>query len=264
MAFWMKPLFCEYTDNVENILGYIFCELKCLALDIFGKESAFFNILQNRILLWKEDFYSSGLDIVKLRKFYKKDISNMESEFIKKIKKSCVGYTSMNIPYDTAFSINEILHLIHSYVVNNIDILQSIPEISSKNNEFGYPISLRGSNSNIFKMLFEQFPTNIDVGWTDMVAISEKKMIMMVRDRGHALTIEITLNSNSVRIEYFIPKLCNIDMINNLPGINKVNAESVGATGIIETDLNNLPLILFDFISKVPTDSDMISYRIHK
>ena len=102
------------------------------------------------------------------------------------------------------------------------------------------------------------FPNDLDVGWTDMVAVNERKLLMMVRDRGHALTIEITLNLQTARIEYFIPKLCNVDMINNLPGINKVNQDSIGATGIIETPINDLPNALFSFISKVPTDNDMV------
>ena len=153
---------------------------------------------------------------------------------------------------------NEILHFLHSFILNNENILQSIVLINQKQNEFNYPIQLRGNKVEIFDQLFEKFPTNIDVGWTDMVAINEKKLIMMVRDRGHALSIEISLNGNIARIEYFIPKLCNIGMINALPGINKVNNDSVGATGIIEIKKDELPQVLFDFISKVPMDSDMI------
>ena len=45
---------------------------------------------------------------------------------------------------------------------------------------------------------------------------------------------------------------------NNLPGVNKVNKNSIGATGVIETPINTLPGVLFDFISKVPTDYDMV------
>ena len=60
------------------------------------------------------------------------------------------------------------------------------------------------------------------------------------------------------RLEYFIPKLCNIDMINALPGVNKVNANSIGATGVIEVETANLSKTLFSFIEKVPTDDDMI------
>ena len=54
-------------------------------------------------------------------------------------------------------------------------------------------------------------------------------------------------------------KLCNIDMINRLPGINKVTSDSIGATGVIVTEIKYLSDTLVDFILKVPTDTDMIS-----
>ena len=146
----------------------------------------------------------------------------------------------------------------HASIMNNENILQSIPVISEKINSHKYPITLRGNSFEHFNKLLELFPLDLDVSWTDMVCINEKKLIMMVRDRGHALTIEITLNSNTARIEYFIPKLCNIEMINSLPGINKVNEDSIGATGAFETDIDNLAESLFSFISKVPTDEDMV------
>jgi len=256
----------KYTDKLDEFLTYAFSEVKCITLDIFGKDSnvmaKIFSVEKNI----KGQFYSCGFDINKLKKFYEVNISNMTSDFINSVKQECVGYTFAGTSsVDAASSLNEILHFIHSYIINNESILQSISLINQKQNEFGYPIQLRGNKVEIFEHLFEVFPINIDVGWTDMVAINEKKLIMMVRDRGHALSIEITLNGNMARIEYFIPKLCNIDMINALPGINKVNNASIGATGTIEINKNELPHVLFDFISKVPTDDDMIfnNYRIH-
>lgn len=57
---------------------------------------------------------------------------------------------------------------------------------------------------------------------------------MMVRDKGHVLSIEITYEDKDVVVEYFIPKLCNIDMVNVLPGVIKVNEDvpmNVGTTG---------------------------------
>ena len=125
-------------------------------------------------------------------------------------------------------------------------------------NNYKYPISLRGIKVPVFEQLLAVFPNDLDVGCTDMVAVNERKLLMMVRDRGHALTIEITLNLQTARIEYFIPKICNVDMVNNLPGINKVNQDSVGATGILEIPISDLSNTLFSFISKVPMDSDMI------
>ena len=252
----------KYTDELDDMLMYIFSELKCITLDIFGKDSSVLLKIFSTEKTIKNFFYSCGFDIDKLKAFYKKYISNMEMDFINSVKKECVGYTfNSTTSMDLATSINEMLHFLHLYVLNNEKFLQSISLIDSKQNEFNYPINLRGVKVNIFDQLFQQFPINMDVGWTDMVAINEKKLIMMVRDRGHALSIEISLNNNIARIEYFIPKLCNIDMVNDLPGINKVNSDSVGATGIIETDVNSLPRVLFDFISKVPMDKDMVFRR---
>lgn len=249
----------KYTDELNDLLIYIFCELKCAAIDIFGKNS---NVLTRICYLEnviKNNFYSCCFDIDKLKKFYKNFISNMEIDFINSVKDECVGYKiSGTQSIECAVSINELLHFIHSYIINNDNILKSIPVIDEKYNEYNYPISLRGAEVPIFKQLFTMFPTNMDCGWTDMVVINEKKLIMMVRDRGHALSIEITLSNDVARIEYFIPKLCNIEMINRLPGINTVNKDSIGATGVVEVPINALSETLFDFISKVPMDSDII------
>jgi hypothetical protein len=187
----------------------------------------------------------------------------MELDFINAVKEECVGYTFGGVSSaKNAKTINEILHFMHSFILNNEQILQSIPLIDKKENDYKYPILLRGVKVPAFEQLLALFPNDLDVGWTDMVAINERKLLMMVRDRGHALTIEITLNLQTARIEYFIPKICNVDMVNNLPGINKVNQDSVGATGIIEIPISDLPNTLFSFISKVPMDSDMIISNI--
>ena len=253
----------KYTNNLEDSLIYIFSELKCIAQDVFGEKSFILKNIEDLEEKNKSIFYSCGFDIAKLRSYYKEYISNMNEEFIDQVKSSCVGYTSFNNPPITmAKSVNEILHLLHSYILNNDYLLQSIEVLAQKNNDQNEFITLRGNNVKIFNDLFEYFPTDLDVGVTDMVNINERKSIMMVRDRGHALTIEITLNNNMARLEYFIPKLCNIDMINALPGINKVNENSIGATGVIETDINYLPETLYNFIAHVPTDQDMKNNRL--
>lgn len=249
----------KYADKVDDFLLYTFSELKCIAKDIFGIDSVVMNKIAMLETKMKNEFYSCGFNIDKLRLFYKNNISNMEIDFINLVKDYCVGYTFEGlVPVDKATTINELLHFMHSYVLNNEDILQSISAISEKQNDFEYPIVLRGCKVPMFEQLFNSFPNDLDVGCTDMVAINERKLLIMVRDRGHALTIEITIDSNTARLEYFVPKLCNIDMINRLPGVNKVNENSVGATGVFQIPISNLSNELFKFISMVPTDMDMV------
>ena len=251
----------EYTDKLNDSLIYILSELKCVALDVFGKESSIFNkvcYLEQDI---KTNFYSCGFDIEKLKSFYQKYISNMEPSFIDDVKRSYIGYYFGGggvSPLKKASTINEILHLMHSRIINNEGLLQSIPLFNEKDNQHNNTISLRGIRNPMFEQLFMMFPTDLDCGITDMVIINEKTLIMMVRDRGHALSIEVTLNKDNARIEYFIPKICNVEMVNKIPGVNKVNDDSIGTTGTIEVEVKDLPTALFNFISMVPTDMDIV------
>ena len=251
----------EYTDKLNDSLIYILSELKCVALDVFGKESSIFNkvcYLEQDI---KTNFYSCGFDIEKLKSFYQKYISNMEPSFIDDVKRSYIGYYFGGggvIPLKKASTINEILHLMHSRIINNEGLLKSIPLLNEKDNQHNNTISLRGIRNPMFEQLFMMFPTDLDCGITDMVIINEKTLIMMVRDRGHALSIEVTLNKDNARIEYFIPKICNVEMVNKIPGVNKVNDDSIGTTGTIEVEVKDLPTALFNFISMVPTDMDIV------
>ena len=249
----------RYTDELEDAILYAFCEFKCISKDLFGTRSEEFKRIKKLESAHKHMFYKCGYDTDRLREFYKAYISNMEPRFVDSVKDSCVGYSNRErtSPVEQAFSVNELLHFFHSYVMNNEDILQSLPIINTKNNDFNFPISLRGIECEEFNELFENFPTDLYVAWTDMIAISEKKLLMMVRDRGHALTIEITLNHGMARVDYFIPKICNVDMVNRLPGVNKVDNDSIAGTGVFEVEIDKLQETIYDFISKVPQDTDM-------
>lgn len=250
----------KYIDNTLDSLDYIFSELKCITRDLLGMENQLYMKVENLEQATTDEFLKCGTDIKKIRKVYQCCVSDMDPKFIDAVKNSFIGYTlfsDINTPNNMVTSINEYLHMVHSYVLNNDNLLQAIPLVNKKENIDNDSISLRGKSGEKFNNLFNQFPIDLDVGQTDMVVVNPKKMIMMVRDRGHALTIEITINNSVSRIEYFIPKLCNVEMINKLPGINKVNNQSIGATGTFEVPNEMLNNAIFDFISKVPTDLDV-------
>ena len=253
----------KYADSLYESLLYIFSELKCVSLDLYGPNST---VLKKCLELEKDikqAFYNCGYDYKKLQAFYTNYISNMDPNFINKVKENCMGYYLWaKAPFDEAKTINEFLHVMHAFIVNNDHIYKSIPEVCNKKNDQGYPISYRGVDTPAFKTLFENFPLDLDVGWTDMLCLDDRKVLMMIRDRGHALTLEITLNpNNEARVEYFIPKICNLDMVNSLEGVNKVDNDVVGTTGVIVCNINDLPNKVFTFISMVPTDVDMPFHR---
>ena len=185
----------------------------------------------------------------------------MSKDFVENVKKTFVGYTSFNLgdlnnSIKDAKTVNELLHSCHSYVMNNKELLSSITKISEKQNKFNYPIMLYGENTKQAEELFKKFPTDLDVGWTDIISL-EDQIFMMVRDRGHALTIDIDTSKDDYFVKYFVPKLCNEDMIKALPGINKDNISNNGASGSFICNNKEFTDKLFSFIEKVPTDSDI-------
>lgn len=250
----------KYIDNGYEALDYIFSELKCVAKDLFGVQSSCYQKTAFLEKTVKNYFVGCGIDIKKLRVMYKCFISNMDSEFLDAVKVECIGYSSRFISksLEKVSTVNELLHLFHSYILNSDELFNSIPLTELKVNNYNCPIRLRGNENPFFQSLFANFPNDLDCGDTDFIVINDNKLIMMVRDRGHALSIEISIKKNIARVEYFIPKLCNKSMINSLPGVNKVSIDSdIGTTGSFEVEKDLLQNILFDFISKVPTDYDM-------
>ena len=91
-----------------------------------------------------------------------------------------------------------------------------------------------------------------------MVVVNDNKLLIMIRDIGHALTFEITVNEKVCEINYFIPKICNAHMFNLLPGVNRVNENSLGAIGKFNVSVDELPNTLYNFIKKVPKDDDLV------
>ena len=115
---------------------------------------------------------------------------------------------------------------------------------------------MRGFNSNRAIEIFKAIPFELECGFAEIIAVNENKIIMMFRDLGHATTIEVSLDNGNAKVEYFVPKLNNIELINYLPGVNKVNENSVGATGSFEVKEDNLTNSIVNFISRVPTDKN--------
>ena len=94
----------------------------------------------------KKEFYHCGYDLDKLRNFYRKLISNMDYTFVDEVRKTCVGYSATIefAPVNKAKTINELLHVMHSYIINNRNIINKVPIVDQKTNSFNYPIVLRG------------------------------------------------------------------------------------------------------------------------
>lgn len=248
----------DYSDILYNAL----IDLKSYfekILDIFYSSEDNKKYLEYFFETLKNELINCGGNFDKLKHEYEIRFANMSEELIDKISCNICGYylSEDNIPLSDCTTINEMLHLIHHSIVNSEDIYQSLPVLEQKNNDDGYPIRLYGNNSNIGKLIYDNFSLEIIAGWTDIVSLSDEHILIMVRDRGHALSIEIEKEKDKYYVRYFIPKICNIEMVNNLKGVRKVNDESYYTTGVFECGIDELAYQVIDFISKVPTDDDM-------
>ena len=249
----------NYTDKVDNSLKYIFECLKRMLLSI-GLGDLFLEKLEELKESTFKKFYDCKFDIDKLKSFYQYSITEMDEKFVDLVRESCVGYSFSFPPVDKVNSINEMLHVTHSYVINNENILQSFNVVETKPINDYTNITLYGNNSDFAKNIFTNFPIDIDCGDVDIVSVTNNKIIVMIRDRGHALTMEIDKIDNEVECHYFIPKLCNIDMINRLPGVRKVKDDAPthsGTNGVFYSMSDSFVGDLYKFVEMVPTDSDM-------
>lgn len=188
---------------------------------------------------------------------YTKIFSNMNLDLINMVNTSFKGYIINNEPFDqvltNATSINEIIHVFHSYVINNENILQTTPLIDNTNDTLLY-----GNSTDIARKLYEAISTSLNDGSEKTIfSLNDNHILLMLRDYGHATTIDIEIENDKAYINYFIPKVCNYLMVNNLPGITKVNDKSLWAKGTMSIDVSKLPLFITSFIKMIPTDNEM-------
>lgn len=247
----------EYVDRLYNALE----EMKLEFIEIvqnfdLGSEcinmiEEYFKAKSKALLIGR---FNSGI----CQELYRNHFSCMTDEIIEGVKKEFIGYkidVDIGNMIQKSKSINELLHVMHSYITNNEKIMQDIPTIANKINKVGEPISLRGENTEIAREIFNLFPIDLDCDSTEIVSVKDK-ILMMVRGRGHALTINIdTSDESEILVEYFVPIIKNMEMVKALPGVKKEGINN-GAIGMFLTDRSKLPNELFEFIQKVPTDLD--------
>ena len=253
----------EYVDKLEKGLNSL--EYDTLAsIKKFGFGEELNNTIREYFANKKKSMAVGKYEAGICQKIYNSEFASMSENFIEEVKEGLVGYAFFSNPsklpgfVKKAKTVNELLHSIHSSIVNNDGILESMPQIGTKRNTIEEPITLYGEENEVAEKIFNEFPLEMDCGITDIVSL-KNKVLMMIRDRGHALTIDMdTTNPKEVEVKYFVPKLCNEEMIRKLPGINKSSITKSGASGFFVSDKDKITKDLFDFIEKVPTDGDIV------
>ena len=253
----------KYVDKLEKGLDSL--EYDTLAsIKKFGFGEELNNTIREYFANKKKSMAVGKYEAGICQKIYNSEFASMSENFIEEVKEGFVGYAFFSNPsklpgfVKKAKTVNELLHSIHSSIVNNDEILESMPQMGTKRNTIEEPITLYGEENEVAEKIFKEFPLEMDCGITDIVSL-KNKVLMMIRDRGHALTIDMdTTNPKEVEVKYFVPKLCNEEMIRKLPGINESSITKSGASGFFVSDKDKITKDLFDFIEKVPTDGDMV------
>ena len=253
----------EYVDKLEKGLDSL--EYDTLAsIKKFGFGEELNNTIREYFANKKKSMAVGKYEAGICQKIYNSEFASMSENFIEEVKEGFVGYAFFSNPsklpgfVKKAKTVNELLHSIHSSIVNNDEILESMPQMGTKRNTIEEPITLYGEENEVAEKIFKEFPLEMDCGITDIVSL-KNKVLMMIRDRGHALTIDMdTTNPKEVEVKYFVTKLCNEEMIRKLPGINESSITKSGASGFFVSDKDKITKDLFDFIEKVPTDGDMV------
>lgn len=250
----------KYVDKLYKELDFFKSEFTQMSENLSNNQEStetirkYFEKVKQALLISK---YEPGT----IQKLYQSYFSNMSDKLIEDTKEQFSGHTlykgDLNKIVNKTCTINELLHVFHSYVTNNNEMMEKLPVLAEKQNAIDMPITLYGEENELSKKLFKDFPLELDCDTTHIVSL-QNKILMMIRGRGHALTLDIdTTDKTNALIKYFVPKLCNRDMIEALPGINKKSISENGATGLFQISYEEMNQKIFDFIEKVPTDKDM-------
>lgn len=252
-------------------------------INMYGFGEVVHGLIKEKLQDIKNSLINAGYTFANLKKVYRDFFSGMSKQLVDSVQDTCKGYyTTREFKLPKTISqcktINEILHVLHSYVVNNEKILQGLPKIDEKTKSvtintfdaYRQPkkeawqftcATLYGVKNEIAQQIYMNInPEQKEIGESTIIGL-ENKVLMMVRDRGHALTLEIDTEGDKSLVRYFIPKICNIELVNQLRGVTKV-AESADvtdtATGCFECEKNNIGNEIVSFVEKVPTDSDIL------
>ena len=252
-----KETITEYSDKLFKAINDIeyYTNVILNNFDFSENEKSYFNKF---IKALKSELINCRYDYNRLKQFYEVCFSNMDEKLVDKVGTEIKGgYLFSGVALSEAKSINEMLHIIHQTIINNENNYRNLPIINQKQNFEGNNVTLYGKDSSLAQNVFNLIPYNLSSDYVEIMCLSDDQIIMMIRDVGHALTIEIEKEKDKYYVKYFIPKICNVNMINNLKGVKKVTKDSKYTVGIFDSTFEKLPFELIDFISRVPTDKDM-------
>ena len=237
---------------------------------IFDLPDDIINFIDNFISKVNDRIVNTDYSAADLKNIYNTYFASMSSEFLTEIRKNIYGDSMIYLEEDTrewllekCTSFNELLHFMHAYITNNLDFLIKFPMISEKNDLDG-SVTLRGIDSPLGREIYDYLSIDL-IGTTDIIQVDEDKILITIRDRGHALQFETeSKNDHEMGVYYFIPKVLDAEMFKDIRGITKVKEGDSFAFGSFVTEKENLANDICEIINKVPTDYEWIKFTEKK
>lgn len=249
----------KYVDNLikelDTIKDYFFW-----VIDTYNMSPYLKDVINNSFNEYNEKLLNSNYDYDRLIRIYK-----MTSGLDKELQKNLFGYNINRKEvksFEKCKTINDYLHAFHFYIVNNEKIFHSMPIIDRKINKDDEPIILFGKENDLSRDLFNKYPVELGTGEVDILSFDDH-LLMMIRDVGHALSVDSTIENDNIRVSYFVPKSCNIEKVNKIKGVTKLDpltSDMFSPTnGEFVCKKEDFTSEMIDFISNVPTDIDAFS-----
>lgn len=254
----------KYVDNLikelDTIKDYFFW-----VIDTYNMSPYLKDVINNSLNEYNEKLLNSNYDYDRLTRIYEECILKMTVGLEKELQKNLFGYNINRKEvesFEKCKTINDYLHAFHFYIVNNEKIFHSMPVIDRKINKDDEPIILFGKENDLSRDLFNKYPVELGTGEVDILSFDDH-LLMMIRDVGHALSIDSTIENDNIRVSYFVPKSCNIEKVNKLKGVTKLDpltSDMFSPTnGEFVCKKEDFTSEMIDFISNVPTDIDAFS-----
>ena len=246
----------EYLNKVEKYLGDL--ELIFEKISILLNDEDLFKNIKELFSKYRVKLSNINPNIDSVASFYHHYMSNMSPQFIDVVEKNFVGYLvnkkSVNDIFDKIETVNELLHAIHSRIVNDEELYQAMPVVARDGNAVLY-----GLPNDIAYDLFLSIPRDPieEIESPREILALDNHILIMARDLGHALTIDIKVFGEKCQVKYFIPKVCNYDMVNSLKGVRKVKEGDMFTDGEFECNTSDLTKEIVTLMENVPTDTDM-------
>ena len=195
----------------------------------------------------------------KIQLFYHQYYADISDSFISDVNEHILGYylfKSLKDILEEASTVNEMTHALHAYVTRDERKYRSMPVLSFEEMEYGTKTLYGEEQTSLLgKQIYDSIIDDSRFGNTDILAF-ENDVYVMIRNLAHALTIHITkLPSDQYKVEYYLPKICNLEMVQALKGIEHITPS--WATGKFFASNQEFYSLFSQFLANVPTDKDM-------